>query len=137
MLQDRPFWQFTIVATFLWFTTGVYTLATPFYAKYTLAASPQAPSIIFGTVFVVAIAVVSFWSKLVREWGIKRTWLRAIGVMTLSAVVLGLAPNLAVGMSVVSIVMGFLPDAADTDTHITLLSIGLAALAVAALQKEE
>jgi hypothetical protein len=33
--------------------------------------------------------------------------------------------------------MGFLPDAADVDTHITLLSIGLAALAVAALQKEE
>ena len=32
-----------------------------FYAKYTLAASPQAPStIIFGTVFVVAIAMVSF-----------------------------------------------------------------------------
>ena len=43
----------------------------------------------------------------------------------------------AVGMSVVSIVMGFLPDVADVDTHITLLSIGLAALAVAALQKEE
>ena len=43
----------------------------------------------------------------------------------------------AVGMSVVSIVMGFLPDVADVDTHITLLSVGLAALAVAALQKEE
>jgi len=43
----------------------------------------------------------------------------------------------AVGMSVASIVMGFLPDVADVDTHITLLSIGLAALAVAALQKEE
>ena len=43
----------------------------------------------------------------------------------------------AVGMSVVSIVMGFLPDVATVDTHITLLSIGLAALAVAALQKEE
>jgi hypothetical protein len=43
----------------------------------------------------------------------------------------------AVGMSVASIVMGFLPDAATVDTHITLLSIGLAALAVAALQKEE
>ena len=42
----------------------------------------------------------------------------------------------AVGMSVVSIVLGFLPDAADVDTQITLLSIGLAALAVAALQKE-
>ena len=43
----------------------------------------------------------------------------------------------AVGMSVASIVMGFFPDVTDVDTHITLLSIGLAALAVAALQKEE
>ena len=43
----------------------------------------------------------------------------------------------AVGMSVSSIVMGFIPDVADVNTHITLLSIGLAALAVAALQKEE
>ena len=43
----------------------------------------------------------------------------------------------AVGMSVVSIVLGFLPDAADVATQITLLSIGLFALALAALQKEE
>lgn len=43
----------------------------------------------------------------------------------------------AVGMSVVSIVLGFIPGAADIDTHITLLSIGLAALAVAALMKED
>lgn len=31
----------------------------------------------------------------------------------------------AVGMSIVSIVKGFIPDAADVDTHITLLGIGL------------
>jgi hypothetical protein len=43
----------------------------------------------------------------------------------------------AVGMSVASIVMGFLPGVANVDTHITLLGIGLAALAVAALQGEE
>lgn len=43
----------------------------------------------------------------------------------------------AVGMSVVSVVLGFLPAVADVDTLITLLSIGLFALAVAALQKEE
>ena len=43
----------------------------------------------------------------------------------------------AVGMSIVSIVLGLLPDAADVDTHITLLSIGLAALAIAALMKED
>jgi len=43
----------------------------------------------------------------------------------------------AVGMAVVSIVLGFFPGAADVDTHITLLSIGLAALAVAALQKND
>ena len=44
-------------------------------------------------------------------------------------------PSLAMG--VVSIVMGFIPGAADVDTHITLLGIGLAALAAAALMKEE
>ena len=43
----------------------------------------------------------------------------------------------AVGMSIASIVMGFIPDAADMDTHITLLGVGLAALAVAALMKED
>jgi hypothetical protein len=43
----------------------------------------------------------------------------------------------AVGMSVVSIVLGFIPNAGDVDTQITLLSIGLAALAIAALQKED
>jgi uncharacterized membrane protein (Fun14 family) len=43
----------------------------------------------------------------------------------------------AVGMSVVSIVLGFLPEAADTATQVTLLSIGLFTLSVAALQKEE
>ena len=42
----------------------------------------------------------------------------------------------AVGMSVSSIVMGFIPNTADIDTHITLLSIGLFALALVALQKE-
>ena len=43
----------------------------------------------------------------------------------------------AVGMSVASIVMGFIPGVADANTHVTLLSVGLAALAVAALQEEE
>jgi len=43
----------------------------------------------------------------------------------------------ALGMAVVSIILVFLPEVADLDTHITLLSIGLFTLAVAALQKEE
>jgi hypothetical protein len=43
----------------------------------------------------------------------------------------------AVGMSIASIVMGFIPGVADPDTHITLLGIGLAALAVASLMKED
>ena len=43
----------------------------------------------------------------------------------------------ALAMGVVSIVMGFIPEAADMDTHITLLSIGLTALALTSLMKEE
>ena len=43
----------------------------------------------------------------------------------------------ALGMGVASIVMGFFPNAADMDTHITLLSMGLVALALNSLMKEE
>lgn len=40
-------------------------------------------------------------------------------------------------MGVASIVMGFIPNTADMDTHITLLGVGLAALGVASLMKEK
>lgn len=43
---------------------------------------------------------------------------------------------LAIGMSIVSIVLGFVGEA-DVNTHITLLGIGLAALAIASFQNEE
>jgi GPH family glycoside/pentoside/hexuronide:cation symporter len=98
VLRDRPFWMFAIALTFLTFTTGIYTLATPFWAKYTLGASPQAPSMIFATVFIVAILAVSQWSSLLRSWGVRRTWLWAVAVMLASAVILGLATDLYVGL---------------------------------------
>jgi hypothetical protein len=40
----------------------------------------------------------------------------------------------ALAMAIASIVMGFFPKETNDDTHIPLLSIGLAALAIAALQ---
>ncbi len=43
----------------------------------------------------------------------------------------------ALAMAIASIVMGFFPGETTVETHVTLLSIGLATLAVAALQKEE
>jgi len=98
VLQDRPFWLFAIALTFLTFTTGLYTLATPFWVKYTLDASPQATSLIFATVFIVAILAVSLWSRLIRYRGVKQAWFGAIGVMALSAIILGLAPSLVVGV---------------------------------------
>jgi glycoside/pentoside/hexuronide:cation symporter, GPH family len=97
VLKDRPFWLFSLALTFLIFTTGVYTLATPFWVKYTLGASPQATSLIFAIVFIVAILSVSIWGRLVRILGVKRTWLWSIGVMALSAIILGLASNLVIG----------------------------------------
>jgi GPH family glycoside/pentoside/hexuronide:cation symporter len=98
VLRDKPFWLFAIALTFLTFTTGLYTLATPFWVKYTLGASPETTSLIFATVFIVAILVVSLWSRLMRRWGVKRTWIWAIVVMALSAVILGLAPTLILGV---------------------------------------
>jgi len=39
--KDRSFLLFTLAVTFLSFTTGVYTLATPFWVKYTVGANPK------------------------------------------------------------------------------------------------
>ncbi len=97
VLKERPFFLFSIALTFITFTTGVYTLATPFWVKYTLAASPQVTSLIFATVFIVAILSVSIWGKFVRIQGIKRSWLWSVGVMAASAIILGLASNLVLG----------------------------------------
>ena len=43
----------------------------------------------------------------------------------------------ALGMAVVSILLGFLPKVTDISTQVPLLSVGLFALALAALQEEE
>jgi GPH family glycoside/pentoside/hexuronide:cation symporter len=105
VLHDRPFWHFTLVATLLWFTTGLYTIGVAFYTKYTLGAGPKAPSVIFGTVFIVAILSVALWSRLVQRLGVKRTWLWAIGVMLLSAVALGLSANMTTAI-IASVIAG-------------------------------
>ena len=97
ILQDRRFLLFTIVITFLLFTTSIYTLATPFWVKYTLAASPQVTSLIFAIVFIAAILSVSIWGRFVRVLGIKRAWLWSVGVMAASTIILGLASNLVLG----------------------------------------
>ena len=97
VLKDRPFWLFSIGLTFLTFTTGIYTLATPFWVKYTLGASPQTTSLIFAIVFIIAILSVSAWGSLVRIYGIKTTWMWSIVVMAASAIILGLAPDLVIG----------------------------------------
>jgi len=97
VLKDRPYMLFTISLTFLMFITGVYTLAVPFWVKYTLGMNPQGTSLIFAVVFFAAILSVSIWGKLVRVLGIKRTWQWSVGVMAVSAIILGIASNLVVG----------------------------------------
>ena len=98
VVRDRLFWHFAVVSSLILFTTALYTLATPFWTKYTLHAGPQAPALIFAAVFVVAILSVSAWSRLVRRVGTKRVWLWGIGITLFATVVSGLAPNLAVGV---------------------------------------
>jgi GPH family glycoside/pentoside/hexuronide:cation symporter len=97
VVQDRSFLFFTIVITFLLFTTSMYTLATPFWVKYTLAASVQVTSLIFGIVFIAAILSVSIWGRFVHIQGMKRTLLWSVGVMAASAIILGLASDLVLG----------------------------------------
>jgi GPH family glycoside/pentoside/hexuronide:cation symporter len=97
VLRDRPFMLFTVAVTFLIFTTGVYTLATPFWVKYTLAAGPQGTSLIFAIVFITAIFSVPIWGRVLPILGMKRTWLWTVAVMGASALIIGLASNMVIG----------------------------------------
>jgi len=109
VLKDRPFLSYIIAVTFLIYIPGVYTLGTPFWVKYTLGASPQVTSLIFAIVFIVAIFAAFIWGRFVHVFGIKRCWMLSIGLMALSAMLLGAASNLvvgAIGTAVVGASMG-------------------------------
>jgi len=109
VLKDRSFLRFTLAITFLTFPASAYTLATPFWIKYTIKASSQSTSLIFATVFMSAILSASIWGKLVTALGIKRCWLWSVGVGAAAPIVLGLASSLtvgAIGAALVGIGMG-------------------------------
>jgi glycoside/pentoside/hexuronide:cation symporter, GPH family len=109
VLKDRPFLSYTIAVTFLIYITGVLSLGTPFWVKYTVEASPQGTSLIFATVFSVAILSASIWGRFVHVIGIRRCWMLSIILMALSAIILGIASNLvvgAIGAAVVGASMG-------------------------------
>jgi GPH family glycoside/pentoside/hexuronide:cation symporter len=98
-----------MAVTFLMYITGVYTLGTPFWVKYTLAARPQVTSLIFAIVFGVAILSASIWGRFVHALGIRRCWMFSVGLMASSAMILGIASNLvlgAIGAALVGASMG-------------------------------
>jgi GPH family glycoside/pentoside/hexuronide:cation symporter len=97
ILKDRPFLLYTLAVTFLTYITGVLTLATPFWVKYTVAASAQSTSLIFATVFITAILSASLWGRFVHVLGLRRCWMLSIALMASSTVVLGIASNLVIG----------------------------------------
>jgi glycoside/pentoside/hexuronide:cation symporter, GPH family len=109
VLKDRPFLMYTLAVTFLTYITGVLSLATPFWVKYTAGASPQGTSLIFAVVFIVAILSASIWGRFVHVLGIRRCWMLSIILMALSAMILGIASDLvlgAIGAAVVGASMG-------------------------------
>jgi hypothetical protein len=52
--------------------------------------------------------------------------------MNINNIIVLVLKVVAMAMAIVSIVMGFFPGETTVNTHITMLSIGLAALAIAA-----
>lgn len=97
VLKDRPFLSYIVAVTVLIYIPGVYTLGTPFWVKYTLAANPEGTALIFAIVFTVAILSASVWGRFVYDLGIKRCWMLSVVLMALSAVILGFASDLLVG----------------------------------------
>lgn len=97
-LTDRAFWIYALSATLTQFTFGLLGAGMTFYAKYTLGLDATMTTVLFGTVFLVAIPTVALWSWLCRTRGGKRAWLASLATLVAASALLALGRDLWTGL---------------------------------------
>jgi GPH family glycoside/pentoside/hexuronide:cation symporter len=94
ILQERSFRLYALTLALIAFVFNLFPLAIPFYVKYTLGAGEGATSLIFGVSLVAALGSMPVWVKLFQRWGTAGVFLRAVGIVAIACVWLGLVPGL-------------------------------------------
>ncbi|MFZ5825056.1 MAG: MFS transporter [Bacillota bacterium] len=97
-LSNPTYRTFLWVYAFINIASMIFTAGMPFFAKYSLGLDETGTSMLYGTIFLVALPSTAFWAWLGRRMGGPKAWALSILVYTLSclpgAVVRGLGPGL-------------------------------------------
>ena len=91
---NRSFISVVISQTFRFVGTGTLTAGVLFYVKYSLDTSESYGSVILGVAFIVSAITLELWRRLIaNRLEARSTLMLANGVMALSVIPLGFAPN--------------------------------------------
>jgi GPH family glycoside/pentoside/hexuronide:cation symporter len=91
---NRSFISVVISQTFRFVGTGALTTGVLFYVKYSLDAGESFGSVILGVAFIVSAITLELWRRLIASrLDARSTLMLANGVMALSVIPLGFAPN--------------------------------------------
>ena len=97
---NRSFISVVVSQTFRFVGTGTLTTGVLFYVKYSLDADEGFGSVILGVAFVVSALTLELWRRFVaNRYDARTTLMIANGVMGLSVIPLGIAPNLITAAS--------------------------------------
>jgi GPH family glycoside/pentoside/hexuronide:cation symporter len=94
IIADRTFWYYIAMMILTLFAGGMVTFSLPFYVKYSLHASPQTTSLLFGAALISSLAMMPAWTRLIKRWKLRRVFLLSAGVMGICMLVLGMYPDL-------------------------------------------
>lgn len=91
---NRSFVSVVVSQTFRFVGTGTLTTGVLFYVKYSLDAGEDFGSVILGVAFIVSAITLELWRRLIaNRFEARTTLMIANGVMAVSVIPLGIAPN--------------------------------------------
>ncbi|MHB9144452.1 MAG: MFS transporter [Symbiobacteriia bacterium] len=72
------FMSYVLASMTIQFTFTMLTATIPFYAKYVLGAGGMETSLLLGAIFLVALPMIYFWSRLTARFGARRTLMGSV-----------------------------------------------------------
>jgi GPH family glycoside/pentoside/hexuronide:cation symporter len=93
ILKGRAFWLYALTLMIFAFAVNLFPFAIPFYSKYALRAEGGTTVLLFAVSLAAALGSISVWVNLYRRWGTATVFLRAMGVIAIASLFLGLAPG--------------------------------------------
>jgi glycoside/pentoside/hexuronide:cation symporter, GPH family len=98
LFTNRKFWIGGFANAFYSAAMALVLASMPFFAKYTLGISDSQTTFLFAAVLIIAIACVAIWARLVRKFGLMRTWRAALLTLAITFIPLYFANSLITGV---------------------------------------